>query len=372
MQIAGAVLSIIGALDAFPRRLAASEIAAQGGTLRRGLSRRTDILVFGHRAFHSWRPDRILSRLEECKTVGAHPISENAFLRLLGLRGDSKVLRQLSRQAMIDQSGLSSEAFDVLVLFDAFDFSEPPFGFRDLVAAKQFARVLDNGAEWPTLIRTIRSVGHTPSAISSLRLECSPWNDVVVRNKSILVELNGQLILSLAHSDGEGVDELFDGAEEAEDRQDWDRAAALYLQCLAIDPHDPIIPFNLSHVLIEKREWNQAQYYLIKALKLDPDYAEAWYNLAAVARGANNTVAAKRHLEKAIAADPMYSDPIYNLALLEFENGDYGEASRLWTKYLELDPRSDWGRRAKRGLQLIKMMAAGSRRSPHRAEPTTA
>lgn len=359
MKIAGAVLTIIGALDAVPRRLAAREIAAQGGTLRRGLTR-TEILVFGHRAIHSWRPDRILSRLEEAKAVGAHPISENAFLRLLGLRRDREAPRQLSRQAMLKQSGLAGETFDVLALFDAFDFSEPPFGFCDLVAAKQFARLLDNGAEWPTLVRAIRSAGHKPpeDSISSLRLECSAWNHVVVRNGSTLAELNGQQILSLAHSDGECIDKLFDEAEEAENRQDWDRAAALYMRCLAIDPRDPIIPYNLSHVLIEKGELKEARYYLNKALKLDPGYAEAWYNLAAVAREENDTIAAKRYLEKAIAADAMYPDPVYNLAHLEFNKGAYGEASRLWTKYLELDPDSVWAGRAKNGLHLIKMMAA--------------
>jgi len=366
MQIAGAVLTITGALDAFPRRLAAREIAAQGGTLRQRLSRRTDILVFGHCAIHSWQPDRILSRLEECKSVGAHPTSENAFLRLLGLREDSKGPRQHSRQAMIDQSGLSAKTYDVLALFDAFDFSECPFGFRDLVAAKQFAQLLDKGVEWPTLIRTIRSVAPSAS-LSSLRLECSAWNDVVVRDDSNLAEVNGQQLLWLGHSDAKGVEELFDEAEEANDREDWDRAAALYLRCLASDPHNPIIAFNLSHVLIEKREWNEARYYLIKALKLDQGYAEAWYNLAAVAREKNDNVAAKSYLEKAIKADPMYSDPVYNLALLEFKNGAYGEASQLWTKYLELDPKSDWGTRAKRGLQLIRMMAAGLRRPPHSA-----
>ena len=67
--------------------------------------------------------------------------------------------------------------------------------------------------------------------------------------------------------------------------------------------------------------------------------------------------AARRYLQKAIAADPIYPDPVYNLALLEFDCGAYGEAARLWENYRELDPDSDWGRKARQGLQLIGLMA---------------
>ena len=92
-------------------------------------------------------------------------------------------------------------------------------------------------------------------------------------------------------------------------------------------------------------------------LALDPNYAEAWYNLAAIARDQNDIDAARRYLSKAVAADPTYPDPVYNLALLEFDSGAYDEAARLWEKYRELDPDSDWGRKAKQGLQLIGLMA---------------
>ena len=211
MTITGAVFTIIGGLDAFPRRLAAREIGARGGAFRRGLSRRTDILVFGHRAIYSWSQERILSRLKDAKTFGARPISENAFLRFLGLRGDRETPRQLSRHAMIDESGLASEIFDVLALFDAFEVPHEPFGFSDLVAAKQFVRLLENGAEWSRVVRAVQSAGHTRT--SSLRLECSDWNDVVARTGSSLTELDGQQILSLSHSDVESVDALFDEAE---------------------------------------------------------------------------------------------------------------------------------------------------------------
>ena len=95
-------------------------------------------------------------------------------------------------------------------------------------------------------------------------------------------------------------------------------------------------------------------------LRLDPTYAEAWYNLAAIAREHSDPEAAKRHLRQAISTDPFYPDPLYNLALLEFDAGNYEQATRLWQKYRELDPDSAWGQKAKYGLQLIGMMTGGN------------
>jgi tetratricopeptide (TPR) repeat protein len=178
-----------------------------------------------------------------------------------------------------------------------------------------------------------------------------------MREGTALTELSGQFLLELPSDDIVSADQLFDLAQEAEETEDWARARALYQKCLTIEPSDPVIAFNLSHVLLKLGEWQEARHCLNKVLALDPGYAEAWYNLASIARDQNDIEAAKRHLAKAVAADPTYADPLYNLALLEFDSGAYEEAARLWEKYRELDPDSDWGRKAKQGLQLIGMIA---------------
>jgi tetratricopeptide (TPR) repeat protein len=358
MQVEGAAFAIIGALDAFPRRLAARLIAARGGSLQRSLSKKTTIAVLGHRLLSGWTATKITSRIEQARRLGANPISENAFLRLFGLATEPQSARQIPARKLAEQAGLDPETLDRLRLFDAFEFAEEPFGFRDLVAAKQYQRLIADGLDWLGLVRAIRA-GRSASAGASLanvRLERSQWNDVLVREGSALTELSGQHLLALPADDQHSADELFDAAQEAEEAEDWARAAALYRKCLAMEPSDPVVAFNLSHVLLKQGEWQEARHYLNKVLALDPDYAEAWYNLAAIARDQKDTDAARRYLAKAVAADPTYADPLYNLALLEFDSGAYGEAARLWEKYRELDPDSDWGRKAKQGLQLIGLM----------------
>ena len=45
---------------------------------------------------------------------------------------------------------------------------------------------------------------------------------------------------------------------------------------------------------------------------------------------------------------------MYNLAKLQFELGRFAEASRMWQRYLALDPDSEWSRRARSGLRLCR------------------
>ncbi len=358
MQVEGAAFAIVGALEAFPRRLAARAIAAGGGTLQRAISRKTNVVVLGH-GLVADSAARIGHRLDQARKAGAVAISENAFLLLLQLTKAPEAARQIAARKLIEQSGLDAETFERLRLFDAFEFAEEPFGFRDLVAAKQYQRLIADGLDWLGLIRAVRSGRSAASGgnLANVRLERSSWNDVLMRDGPALTQLSGQHLLALP-SDDASADALFDLAQEAEEAEDWARARPLYQKAHAIEPSDPVIAFNLSHVLLKLGEWQEARRYLTKVLALDPAYAEAWYNLASIAREQNDPEAARRYLSKAVAADPTYPDPVYNLALLEFDSGAYGEATKLWERYRELDPDSDWGRRAKQGLQLIGLMAS--------------
>ncbi len=357
MTVEGAIFAIIGALDAFPQRLAAREIEARGGALRRGVSRGTSVAIIGHRLVQKSDADRIDKRLQEARAAGATLISEHAFLRLLGLAREPEDHRQLSAAELMDKSGLDPASFDRLRLFDIFSVAEEPFGFRDLVVARQCAGLIRDGVDWITLIRAVqtRSPISSDGGLSQVRLERSEWNRVLMRSGDALTELSGQLILDLPE-EADSVDALFDDAKDAEDDEDWARATALYRRCHAMEPRDPVIAFNLSHALLQQDELAGARRALNTVLKLDPTFAEAWFNLASVARREDDIAGARRHLLKAIEADADYPDPIYNLALLEFEAGKHDEAVRLWSRYLELDPDSEWGHKARQGLQLIALM----------------
>ena len=103
----GRTFGLIGGLAAFPRRLAVREVDAQGGELQRGVTRRTTHVIFGRKLLDRTEATRIAVRHREEIAKGRQPLSENGFLRLLGLI-EAPGGATLSRQSILDQSGLAA------------------------------------------------------------------------------------------------------------------------------------------------------------------------------------------------------------------------------------------------------------------------
>ena len=233
MTLEGAIFVIVGALEAFPKRLAGRVIADNGGTLRRRLSRRVDTAVFGHKLIETRSREAIEHLVIEAEAHQARPISEYAFLDCVGLLRQTDTARQITGSELVRQSGLPPEIFRYLALFDAFEFSTEPFGFRDIVAARQFAKLLDDGLRWPQVIGAVRTrTRAAQGGVSNARLMLSRWNSVVMRAGKEVTELDGQHILPLPpDADPDPVDAVFAKAEAAEADNDWGEAITLYKKC---------------------------------------------------------------------------------------------------------------------------------------------
>ena len=363
VELAGRIVGIVGRLDAVPSRLVAAEVARRGGVVRRGLSRRTSLVVIGHGAVRQLADGRLQDKLERAEAARAACLGENAFLRDLGLL--PPLPTQAGAIALEDlpaQAGLAGEVVRLLVLFDVLQPVEGRCSFRDLVAAREVARLLREGLRLTEILEGSGRLAHRDGAdqpLTRLKLVCDGGR-LARRIGDRIVELDGQLRLSLADPASPTADELFEAAEEAEQAGDLAAAESFYLRCIDADRSDPIALFNLANVLRERGSRGEARLVLQQALELDPGFADAWYNLAGLLHGGGQRQAACRCLERAIATDPDYADPLYNLAQLRFEAGDLGEAAELWRRYLRLDPDSEWSRRARHGLALCQRQAGAS------------
>jgi tetratricopeptide (TPR) repeat protein len=347
----GARYGLVGALAAFPRRLAARAIERTGGTLRRGTTRQTTHAVFG-RALLARRTDpAIAARAKVERSAGRTLLSENDLLRRLGLLGDASE-GALTRASLLGQSPLAPEDLDMLALFDAFERSSEPFTFRDLILARKYAGLIAGGARWGDIARVVHQTGGAVSLTArSLEIEAGA---IYARDRGRLSELDGQFLLALEPPETDP-DELFAAAEEAEAEGSHLEAAALYSRCLALDSEDAVAAFNRANCLRSAGSLAEAEGEYARALQLDPGFVEAFFNLAAVAAERGRPDAARRFLEQAVARDPSYADPVFNLAALAFEAGDLAAARGWWTRYLELDPDSEWSRQAARGLRYISL-----------------
>ncbi|TGR60227.1 O-linked GlcNAc transferase, partial [Mesorhizobium sp. M2D.F.Ca.ET.223.01.1.1] len=93
--------------------------------LRRGVTRRTTHVVFGRAllakaGLTKFGDAEIERRVKAERDAGRALISENGFLRLLGLMKAPEA-SSLSRQSLVDQSRLAGDDLDMLSLFDAFE-----------------------------------------------------------------------------------------------------------------------------------------------------------------------------------------------------------------------------------------------------------
>ncbi|WP_376706070.1 tetratricopeptide repeat protein [Mesorhizobium sp. ISC25] len=343
--------------------MAAREVARQHGQLRRGVTRRTTHVVFGRTFLAKADDAEIERRVVTELAAGRKLVSENGFLRLLGLMKAPEA-SALSRQSLIDQSRLAASDLDLLSLFDAFEHDCEPFSFRDLILARKYAGLVAGGASWGAITRSV----HRSGPIASLTAKSLAVGSQHGRADAIYLEggqseLDGQLLFDLGPPNSgmygdDTLEELFADAEAAEEAEDHQQAAALYQRCLAIDPSDAIAAFNRANCLRAAGHAAEAAHDYARAIKLDPGFVEAWFNLAGLMSEEGRVASARRHLLKAIALDAKYADAVFNLARLEFDAGNLAEARRSWVRYLELDASSEWARMAAKGIQFVDLQLA--------------
>jgi tetratricopeptide (TPR) repeat protein len=363
IDLADKIVSVIGRFAAVPNHAIAAEVERRGGIMRRGLPPRTAIVAIGRRSLTQLADGRLQAKLARADQIGALCLSENTLLRALALlpAPPAAGAGALPLDELPNRTGLDPESVRVLMLYDVIQPCAGACTFRDLIAAREVARLLGDGLGLTEIVRSaarLSRAGADDSPLARLKLVRDDRGRLARRIGDAYADLDGQLRLSLPHADNPSVDEVFDAAEEAEQAGDLASAATLYRRCVSMDPHDPIAPFNLANVLREQGRAGQAKLFLEVALAIDPEFADAWYNLALLEEAAGDRRAAQLCLERAIAADPDYADPVYNLAKLHFDRGSFAEASRLWQRYLTLDPDSDWSRRARCGLTLCQQSPA--------------
>lgn len=361
MVVEGATFGILGALAAFPRRLATREVARRGGVVRRGITRRTTHVVFGRALLDKLADEEIAKRVDAVKEAGAVALSENGFRRLLGLLRRPQGAN-LTRQSLLEQSKLDARTFDLLSLFDAFEHDSEPFSFRDVILSRNYARLVTSGAGWGAIARSVHRAGKVTS-LTALALHSGRADTIYVRDGEALTEIDGQHLLPFDTDADHDADSLFEQAEEAERAKDFAGAARLYAQYLSIDPSDSVAAFNRANALRAAGDAEEAAHAYAQAIKLDPNFAEAWFNFGSLLSETDRIDTARLHLLRAMELDPAYADPIYNLGALEYDAGRLEEARRWWTRYLELDADSEWGRRAARGIQYIDLKRAADRKA---------
>jgi len=354
-------VTFTGRLASMKREEAFALVRAKGGTPRRGLTRKTAVLVVGELGWPLLPDGRPSKSLGLAKSYGITIASERLFLEWAGKTVPDEGVRSYSASQIASLSGLPHEVIGELTTFGLLDGRGDRYGFRDLTAARQLNELLQSGVALSTITRSLAAIRKwlPDAALSNLRLFPSSSDAILVEQLKGRTDKTGQFVLPVGEA-REDADALFEEAQAAEEARDIETAQRLYRRIMRIDPGDPAAAFNLGNLLRSMSRKVEAEAAYRSATKADPDFAEAWYNLADILEDRGHPDEAVACLKRALDADPNYVDAVFNLGLLHQRNERLVEAAACWRRYLALDKDTPWASRARQALKYCEMQIAHS------------
>jgi len=354
MNLAGQTLFIVGRLQGLTRRRLDQLMRAHGAKIAARPGASVTMIVFGHSAISRILTDGRL-RLPPGLPAKVPLISENVLRWQLGLREPPPAVDRSMGWTEIERlTGLSRDLAACLVLFDVIEPVDDRFSYRDLVAAREAARLLKRGVLLPDVLEASLALGRRGSHLAEARLTEGPSGELVREIAGQLAELSGQLTMPLDQTP-RSIDDLLVDAEQAEEQGDLATAESLYTTAMRADASDPVLPFNLGNVFQAQGRPAEAKIAWQIAVARDPAFAEAWYNLAHAAEDEQQTDLAIAAYRRAVQARPDYADAHFNLALLLTQLDRCGEALATWQRFLELEPSSTQSGTAQKAIALCRM-----------------
>ena len=334
-------------------------IESHGGTPRPSVTKADSALIVGELGWPLLADGRPSRSLGKAKAYGIPVISERRFLIWTGKASLDTQTKAYTKDQLATLAKVSSDLIDQFEIFGLLEPQGGLYGFRDLAAARQIAKLLASNVKLSTIAQSLAEIRRwLPEAgLANLRLSLDGPDLLLIEHAQGLVDKRGQFVLPMQRA-APDADTLFSKAQAAEEAQDWENAERLYTLVMKLDPKDAAAAFNLANLLRAQNKFIEAEAAYRTAAGRDPQFAEAWYNLAHLLDGQRRGAEAIACLEKAIAAEPDYADAVFNLAFLLHRLERPAEAAACWQRYLKLDRVSAWADRAKRALKLCEMQIA--------------
>jgi len=361
--LSGQTLFLVGRIQGLTRRRLDTLVRLREGKLATRPGRNVTLIAFGHSAGDRALDDGRVA-LPSGLPAPAPLISENVLRRALGLlEPPAEVDRSMGRAEIERLSGLSPNLVSCLVLFDVLEPVDERFAYRDLVAAREAARLLKRGVAIGDVLEAATALRRRGTNLAEARLTEGPSGELLRDVAGQLAEFSGQLTMRLDFGRPDmgqaqkprSIDDLLFEAEEAELAGDHATAESLYATAMRADTADPVLPFNLGNVFQAEGRAAEAKVAWQIAVARDPAFAEAWYNLALAAEDEQQSDLAIAEYRRAVKAQPDYADAHFNLALLLTRLDRCDEALVVWQRFLELEPSSSQAGIAQKAIALCRM-----------------
>ena len=351
----GPWIAFVGRAGRLPRRRVAAAAARAGVVLRPRLARRCTALALGHGAV-DWPLQRLGAVVERADALAVPVVSEHALLRRLGLLPAAPAeARPYTITDIAAAAALPPATVRLLALLDLIG-DGGGYGFRDLKAARDFARL----------------AGDTDGLEAALRQASRARADDAHRRHMAaldLAERPGKPPVLDLDTEPPSFADAWAAADSADEAGEPEAAEAGFRRCAGMRPRDAGSLYRLALVCAERAAEAEARDLLRRSVALAPGFADAHLELARLAEDGD---ARRLALERAVAAAPDHGPALHDLADLCTAAGDYAAAQPLWERFLATAaaaPRAGEAaavRRARRALLLCRM-ARLQARTPDRA-----
>jgi tetratricopeptide (TPR) repeat protein len=244
---------------------------------------------------------------------------------------------------------------------------EAHYGFRELVAARVAAALLEAGAGVREVRQALegarRLLPGAPSPLSELRLFVRGRRVVVAHGPVRFDPRTGQGLLDLdldelareaRESSTQGLvrplvppaasaDQWFERASRWDgDPERWKEAVEAYGRVIAIDPDYAAAWNNLGLLHHRMGQYRRAGECYRHALGTDDRCIQAAFNLGSLHEDLGEFNIAVAWYRRAVELEPGYADAHFNLAGVLGKLGRHRGAAVHWRCYLQLDPDSPW------------------------------
>jgi tetratricopeptide (TPR) repeat protein len=333
-----ASLFVLGRVHGLTRQQLGAAVTRAGAKLQSRLKKRVTLVAVGSGTAHALLTGSRMIHVLERMPDHAALISELSLQRSLGLAPppvDEE--RWMSIEDVARLSGLDEEFLFWLALFDVIEPVEELYGYRDLVSAKEAARLMREGCDFAALVTAAVALRREGTRLSEVRLTVGPDGAVARNIEGVIARIDGQFALPF-DALPERIDDVVECAEEAEMLGDFDVAERLYDLAMKMDRDDPVAAFNLGNVLDAQGRHAEARILWRKAIGRAPHFPEAWFNLAVSEEDAGRMDEAVTCYCKALEIAGNYADAAYNLALLLHSAGRFTDALPVWEHFMALEP----------------------------------
>ena len=298
-------VTLVGRFAALPNRVLASEIERRGGTVRRGLSQQTTLFAIGRHSAPWLADGRLQARLARADQIGARCIGESALLRRLGLLPAAAPVNAALRLAELpERDRPRAGVVRLLELFEVIQPQDGALSFRDLVAAREVARLTAAGLGVAEIIASAVDLGGGPRC---LRRPSARPPQAGVRRAGPARAPHRRSLRRARRPDAPAArrtpairrsTRCSRPPRRPSSRAIWRAPRRSTGAARGLDRSDPIAPFNLANVLREQGRLGEAKSYLQLAIAIDPALADGWYNLALLLEAEGQKGLARAYLER--------------------------------------------------------------------------